>query len=216
MRTRTPGRRSRKRRTTTPPKVVGMAIGKVIAVRHLQSATGPRVTATVQIGAPRKTRGQDDYHCPYRIVGLGDAKVRAAYGVDAVQALQLVMRAIGSALWKLRDLRWFDGEDLGFPHPDEMLAAPERTTSGGEEPRLPEMLARAEAASPGPWKAFVEGRDHESGSSFIRVGDGAARRDDIELSGATPADYDFIAHARQDVPALVEEVRRLRTLLRER
>lgn len=30
--------------------------------------------------------------------------------------------------------------------------------------------ARAKAANPGPWKAFVEGRDHFSGDDFIRIG----------------------------------------------
>ena len=39
--------------------------------------------------------------------------------------------------------------------------------------------------------------------------------DDIELSGATVADYDFIAHARQDLPALVDELERLRLKLKE-
>jgi hypothetical protein len=61
------------------------------------------------------------------------------------------------------------------------------------------------AAAPGPWKSFVEGRDHTSGSSFI-----ATPGSDIELTGATAADQDFIAHARQDVPRLLDEIRRLR------
>ena len=82
-----------------------------------------------------------------------------------------------------------------------------------DEKQLDEIRRRADAASPGPWKASIEGRDHEGGSSFIMVGEGPDRRDDIELTGATPADYDFIAHARQDVPLLVAEVLRLRALL---
>lgn len=65
-----------------------------------------------------------------------------------------------------------------------------------------------EAATRGPWKAFIEGGDHESGSSFIRT-----TGDDIELTGATDADYDFIASARQDVPRLLAEVRTLREQL---
>jgi hypothetical protein len=72
-----------------------------------------------------------------------------------------------------------------------------------------EELARLEArlrdASPGPWISFVEGRDHDSGSSFIQTS-----ASDIELSGATAADQDFIAHARQDLPRLLIEIRRLR------
>jgi len=68
-----------------------------------------------------------------------------------------------------------------------------------------------DAATPGPWKAYVEGRDHESGSSFIQTD-----RDDIEMTGATDGDYDFIASARQDIPRLVAEVRALRRQLEER
>ncbi len=75
--------------------------------------------------------------------------------------------------------------------------------------------ARCDAASPGPWRSYIEGRDHTSGSSFIMVGEGEGenRADDIELSGATTADQDFIAHARQDVPRLLAEVARLRLLI---
>jgi len=43
------------------------------------------------------------------------------------------------------------------------------------------------------------------------VGEGANRGDDIELNGATVADQDFIAHARQDVPKLLAEIERLRS-----
>ena len=59
----------------------------------------------------------------------------------------------------------------------------------------------------------MEGRDHTSGCSFIMVGDGDMRSDDMELTGATIADQDFIAAARQDVPELINEIRRLRRLL---
>jgi hypothetical protein len=68
---------------------------------------------------------------------------------------------------------------------------------------------RANNAQPGPWKAYIEGRDHESGSSFIMNGLGANRGEDIELNGATIGDYDFIASARQDIPKLIGEIRRL-------
>lgn len=78
---------------------------------------------------------------------------------------------------------------------------------------LEQIRLRCEAASPGPWRASIEGRDHQSGSSFIMRGEGASRLDDIELSGATDADYDFIAHSRQDIPKLLAEIDRLRRLL---
>ena len=67
---------------------------------------------------------------------------------------------------------------------------------------------RCEKATPGPWKSYIEGRDHTSGSSFIRTSG-----DDIELFGATANDQDFIAAARQDVPALIGEIIRLRNIL---
>lgn len=73
---------------------------------------------------------------------------------------------------------------------------------------LDEIRERCRRAAPGPWTAWIEGRDHTSGSSFVRTG-----ADDIELSGASEGDYDFIAHARQDIPRLLAEVGRLRTLL---
>jgi len=72
--------------------------------------------------------------------------------------------------------------------------------------------ARGAAATPGPWRSYIEGRDHTSGSSFIMTGEGDLRGEDIELSGATPADQDFIAHARQDIPRLLAELQRLRNL----
>ena len=72
---------------------------------------------------------------------------------------------------------------------------------------------RADAAQPGPWRSFVEGRDHTSGSSFIMTCDKGSRGTDIELTGATAADQDFIAAARQDVPLLLADVRALRSML---
>lgn len=67
---------------------------------------------------------------------------------------------------------------------------------------------RCKGATAGPWTSFVEGRDHTSGSSFIQTAG-----EDIELSGATEADFDFIAHAREDVPRLLAEVQRLQAVL---
>jgi hypothetical protein len=68
---------------------------------------------------------------------------------------------------------------------------------------LDAMRQRCEKATTGPWKSYVEGRDHDSGSSFIMTSG-----TDIELLGATIADQDFIAHARQDIPQLIGEIER--------
>lgn len=75
---------------------------------------------------------------------------------------------------------------------------------------LDEIERRCAAARPGPWTSFVEGRDHFGGSNMIRVTDDDNSQADIELLGATVADQDFIAGARQDVPRLLAELRRLR------
>jgi hypothetical protein len=72
---------------------------------------------------------------------------------------------------------------------------------------LDEMERRCAAATPGPCKSCVEGRDHTGGDSFLMTGD-----NDIYLSGATPADQDFIAHAGQDLSALIQEIRALRKM----
>jgi len=80
-----------------------------------------------------------------------------------------------------------------------------------------EVRKRLETATPGPWIAFIEGRDHTSGDSFIRRGPIDAEEDfDLYLHGATVADYDFIANARQDIPTLLEEIERLQQLLENR
>jgi hypothetical protein len=85
---------------------------------------------------------------------------------------------------------------------------------------LDQIMARAEASLPGPWEAFIQARDHQAGDDFIRTGglDDAAPDMYVTLSywndepakPATAAVLDFIAAARQDVPRLVAEVRRLR------
>ena len=81
------------------------------------------------------------------------------------------------------------------------------------ELELQEMETRAAAAQSGPWKSWIEGRDFLGGSNFIQTGEGVERGEDIETSGATTADQDFMAAARQDIPRLIAEVRRLRALL---
>jgi hypothetical protein len=80
---------------------------------------------------------------------------------------------------------------------------------------LAEIRKRCDAATPGPWISSIEDRDHTSGSNVILRGVDRSE-DDLELLGGTVADYDFIAHARQDVPKLLEEIERLRTLLGEK
>jgi hypothetical protein len=74
------------------------------------------------------------------------------------------------------------------------------------EEELKRIEARCEATTPGPWKSWVEGRDHESGEHFI-----GTAGEDIYLTGATIADQDFIAAARQDIPMLIAAIRELQS-----
>ena len=76
------------------------------------------------------------------------------------------------------------------------------------------MQQRADAASKGPWEAFVAGPG-DSFSSMIRIGGVDDNEPDMYLSredwySANAADLRFIAAARQDVPRLIAEVQRLR------
>lgn len=87
--------------------------------------------------------------------------------------------------------------------------------------RLAEITARADAATEGPWL-----KDELRDGSLIvcvervqvSVSDGEARLFGaliFEAGHATPRDVEFVAHARQDVPALLAEVDRLNARVAE-
>jgi hypothetical protein len=97
-------------------------LGHVIAERQLQydhPEHGPRIVR-VLLGTPSESPGGVDWYCPWQVVGIGDEQVRAAYGIDAFQWLQLVMKTIGATLYAQTDqgsrLSWIDGSTgFGFP-----------------------------------------------------------------------------------------------------
>ena len=76
--------------------------------------------------------------------------------------------------------------------------------------KISQIKEKCDKATKGPWISFVEGRDFTSGCSFIKTSD-----QDIELTGATTNDQDFIASCRQDIPLLINEIERLRKLLND-
>jgi hypothetical protein len=91
------------------------------------------------------------------------------------------------------------------------------------EQRLPDSEVRrlrdlAEAASPSPWRAMIEGRDHFSGESFIMIGREDDRDEDLYLSRdsgpGSPADHDFIAMVRNSIGLLLDELEFLRIEIR--
>jgi hypothetical protein len=102
-------------------------IGEVIAERTYSVSGSPPGSGgvIVLLGQPEKLPDSTDYYCPFLIAGLEPAKVRCAYGIDAFQAIQLAMTAIGAFLTSLNEsegskLRWEGDQDghLGFPLPD--------------------------------------------------------------------------------------------------
>ncbi|MET9877100.1 GNAT family N-acetyltransferase [Actinacidiphila glaucinigra] len=133
--------------------------------------------------------------------------------------------------------------DAGFVHtgrvdlvvfslvPGDLAAAPADDRSvvadgSPTEAELDVIEERAASASPGPWTPLLETRAGIGGASFLQVGAaGGAGDEEFHLSRVTAgrevagpdeqldADLDFIASARQDVPRLLAEVRRLRAAL---
>lgn len=72
--------------------------------------------------------------------------------------------------------------------------------------------ARAEAATLGPWFQGREGHRYESERDVYSHREPEVNEShDIASSVWSSADAEFIAHAREDVPALLDEVERLRT-----
>ena len=78
------------------------------------------------------------------------------------------------------------------------------------EKDLEEILERCNNATKGPWVSLIEGRDHTSGSSFIMTGGEDIYIDNPLLDN----NQDFIANAKQDIPRLVEEIKRLKVQMK--
>lgn len=92
------------------------------------------------------------------------------------------------------------------------------------ESKLKAIEERAEKATPAPWQhGFDDGSGRVTKDADWPQGAYIVRGDDTIVTGGNfegiacgveeLADADFIAHARQDVPALIAEVRRLREVL---
>lgn len=79
---------------------------------------------------------------------------------------------------------------------------------------LDKIIQSYSKATKAPWKSYIEGRDHESGSSFIMTGEEKERGYDIEFVAIKDEDQDFIAMARNKMPELVNEILRLQKILK--
>ena len=81
---------------------------------------------------------------------------------------------------------------------------------------LEKIRARAEAATPGPW-GFTPAPNSKFITSIYSDALGGPDKGDLAFAnigewGQQNSDAEFIAHARQDIPALIAEVERLREL----
>ena len=89
--------------------------------------------------------------------------------------------------------------------------------TGLDDETLDRLMRLSDRGDPPPWNASVEGRDHKSGDTFIMIGAEGDRREDLYLSrDSGPADaptHDLIAEARNALPVLIGEIRRLRSEL---
>jgi len=81
-----------------------------------------------------------------------------------------------------------------------------------KESELKEIEDRCNSTTKGPWKSFIEGRDHESGDSFIQTGGEEIYIDNPLFDN----NQDFIANARQDIPKLIVEIRKLKLELKNK
>ncbi|KFA90807.1 DUF6968 family protein [Archangium violaceum] len=107
-------RSTTKKKSSTRPR----ALGTVIAERTLTVGGQKDSSVWIRIGKPRKDRSTNNYFCPYSFEGLDDRKVREAWGMDSIQALQNALQSIRLELTPHADaLSWEGGQNgwLGFP-----------------------------------------------------------------------------------------------------
>jgi hypothetical protein len=94
----------------------------MIAERRLTlvSDDGEVRDVMVRIGKPESSPGGAEFSCECQILGLDEGKVMRVYGLDAFQALQIVLRFISTLLnhyrREARDrLYWLEpGDKMGF------------------------------------------------------------------------------------------------------
>jgi hypothetical protein len=86
-------------------------LGETVAERTIAAVTGDGVRhpVTIRVGKPCRGGPGGQWYCPTQIVGIGDEAVRATYGVDGYQALQLSFVRLRA---EIADSAREDGVDL--------------------------------------------------------------------------------------------------------
>ena len=103
----------------------------MIAERRLTlvSDDGVARDLVVRIGKSERTPGREEFSCECQIVGLDDGQVQRIYGLDAFQAIQLVLNFISALLHHYRReakgrIYWLEpGDDMGFAEPGYTTAS---------------------------------------------------------------------------------------------
>ena len=80
------------------------------------------------------------------------------------------------------------------------------------EDELNQIQKRSDNVTFAPLQVDLADDDHIS-NNFISLRTEQQQNKDIKLIDATDAEHDFIAHARQDIPKLLNEIRRLKTVI---
>jgi len=89
-------------------------LGHVIAEREYSYADGG--TLVIRIGAPQPFPEHTSYFCAYEWIDSGKVRTSRAGGVDAIQALQIVLNMIAVDLYvfnesKNNTIRWEDADE---------------------------------------------------------------------------------------------------------
>jgi len=101
-----------------------MEMTEIIATRRLQllEDDGSTKPILIELGKPKLFPDSTNYYAPFQILGIGSERVLYAGGVDAFQALQLVMGVIGAQLAALNQAcgdrlrrEGHEGSEFGFP-----------------------------------------------------------------------------------------------------
>jgi hypothetical protein len=79
---------------------------------------------------------------------------------------------------------------------------------------LENILEICNKATVAPWTSYIEGRDFDSGSSFIMTGENENRDYDMEFIKIKPEDQDFIAMARNVIPKLIDKIVTLKSKIK--
>ncbi|WP_069677315.1 hypothetical protein [Formosa sp. Hel1_33_131] len=88
------------------------------------------------------------------------------------------------------------------------------------EEELKEIEERCLSGTKGPWIPMIEGITHTCGDDFIMIGvkdaddyENLSRGNDLYLSDGNNEDLNFVANAKQDIPKLIAEIRKLKEKL---